>query len=216
MNRPPAPRDTWWAEHQKTCGGGYTKIKEPEDYGKKKPRKKDAVKVPVGGSGNQDIRDMLGAGGKEKAGGTSKPAPGKISSGAFVGRGFVLGEELKGKGKTDLRTKMLMAAEKRKESNERWSVGKSVRGTASSGQDSMRRHKKPRLDHDVECIIIGNSSSDDGIYLVSHRIGNPMIIYCFSLMMMMKPLLLSFVITNLLRKTSILWRMLFVWKIVVM
>uniref|UniRef100_A0A8C1VYS3 SprT-like N-terminal domain n=1 Tax=Cyprinus carpio TaxID=7962 RepID=A0A8C1VYS3_CYPCA len=34
MNRPPSARDPWWAEHQKTCGGTYTKIKEPENYGK--------------------------------------------------------------------------------------------------------------------------------------------------------------------------------------
>lgn len=157
MNRPPAPRDNWWAEHQKTCGGKYTKIKEPEGYGKK-AKKKDAVKV--GGSGSQDIRKLLG--GREKGG----EAPGKISSGAFVGRGFILGEELKEKGKTNLRTKMLMAAEKRKESNERLSAKRSVRGTAGSCQDSVRRCKKPRLDNaEVECIIIDNSSTS--VYPVS-------------------------------------------------
>lgn len=36
MNRAPSKNDTWWAEHQRTCGGTYTKVKEPEDYGKKK------------------------------------------------------------------------------------------------------------------------------------------------------------------------------------
>lgn len=43
MNRPPSPRDPWWAEHQRTCGGTYTKIKEPENYGKtgKTDKKKD-------------------------------------------------------------------------------------------------------------------------------------------------------------------------------
>uniref|UniRef100_A0A671QLF2 DNA-dependent metalloprotease SPRTN n=1 Tax=Sinocyclocheilus anshuiensis TaxID=1608454 RepID=A0A671QLF2_9TELE len=43
MNRPPSARDPWWAEHQRTCGGTYTKIKEPEDYGKtgKSDKKKD-------------------------------------------------------------------------------------------------------------------------------------------------------------------------------
>nr|CCA19563.1 conserved hypothetical protein [Albugo laibachii Nc14] len=39
MNRPPSKRDTWWAEHQRSCGGTFTKIKEPEDYKKKKVRK---------------------------------------------------------------------------------------------------------------------------------------------------------------------------------
>lgn len=43
MNRPPSSRDPWWAEHQRTCGGTYTKIKEPENYGKtgKTDKKKD-------------------------------------------------------------------------------------------------------------------------------------------------------------------------------
>ncbi|KAF9585673.1 hypothetical protein BGW38_001295, partial [Lunasporangiospora selenospora] len=35
MNRPPQPADSWFAEHQTTCGGTYTKISEPEP--KKKP-----------------------------------------------------------------------------------------------------------------------------------------------------------------------------------
>ena len=169
MNRPPSPRDLWWAEHQKTCGGNYTKIKEPEGYGKKKSKKKDTVKV--GESGNQDIRELLG--GRNK-GETSKPAPGKMSSGAFVGRGFVLGEEFKDKEKTDLRTKILIAAEKRKESNER--LGR-IRGTADSGQGFVRPrgYKKPRLDNDKECIIIDNSSAsdDDGLYPVSFSIIHP-------------------------------------------
>ena len=39
MNRAPSPRDTWWADHQRTCGGTYTKIKEPENYGAKKSAK---------------------------------------------------------------------------------------------------------------------------------------------------------------------------------
>jgi len=39
MNRAPSKNDTWWAEHQRTCGGTYTKVKEPEDYGKKKSKK---------------------------------------------------------------------------------------------------------------------------------------------------------------------------------
>lgn len=39
MNRAPSPRDTWWSDHQRTCGGTYTKIKEPENYGAKKNSK---------------------------------------------------------------------------------------------------------------------------------------------------------------------------------
>jgi hypothetical protein len=54
MNRAPSPNDPWYAEisllykekyidlvirwpsHERKCGGKYVKIKEPEDYGKKK------------------------------------------------------------------------------------------------------------------------------------------------------------------------------------
>ncbi|KAF9951569.1 hypothetical protein BGZ72_006949 [Mortierella alpina] len=35
MNRPPQPADRWFAEHQATCGGTYTKISEPEPTKKK-------------------------------------------------------------------------------------------------------------------------------------------------------------------------------------
>uniref|UniRef100_UPI00398EA067 DNA-dependent metalloprotease SPRTN n=1 Tax=Pristiophorus japonicus TaxID=55135 RepID=UPI00398EA067 len=36
MNRAPSARDPWWAEHQRICGGTYTKVKEPENYKVKK------------------------------------------------------------------------------------------------------------------------------------------------------------------------------------
>ncbi|KAL1254398.1 hypothetical protein QQF64_016627 [Cirrhinus molitorella] len=85
MNRAPSARDPWWAEHQRTCGGTYTKIKEPENYGKtgKSDKKKDKnpsilpsetsknSKPPSSttGSGSQDIRNII----------------------PFSGKGFVLG-----------------------------------------------------------------------------------------------------------------------------
>ncbi|KAF9575233.1 hypothetical protein EC968_003874 [Mortierella alpina] len=39
MNRPPQPADRWFAEHQSTCGGTYTKISEPEPTPKKSKTK---------------------------------------------------------------------------------------------------------------------------------------------------------------------------------
>lgn len=39
MNRAPGPNDLWWNEHMATCGGTYYKIKEPENYMKKKKEK---------------------------------------------------------------------------------------------------------------------------------------------------------------------------------
>ncbi len=54
MNRAPSHHDPWWAVHQKTCGGTYIKIKEPEGYKKKEGKK---VKADSGhllsGGGNK-------------------------------------------------------------------------------------------------------------------------------------------------------------------
>lgn len=43
MNRPPGPRDPWFRDHQNSCNGTFIKVKEPENYGKKK--KKEDVKL---------------------------------------------------------------------------------------------------------------------------------------------------------------------------
>ncbi|KAF8793281.1 DNA-dependent metalloprotease SPRTN-like [Argiope bruennichi] len=40
MNRAPGPRDNWWAQHQSTCGGTFTKIKEPDNYKQKSLKRK--------------------------------------------------------------------------------------------------------------------------------------------------------------------------------
>uniref|UniRef100_A0A1A7YBJ1 DNA-dependent metalloprotease SPRTN n=1 Tax=Iconisemion striatum TaxID=60296 RepID=A0A1A7YBJ1_9TELE len=71
MNRAPSSLDPWWEEHQRTCGGAYTKVKEPEGYGKKgkKDGKKDAKTTdkPLKtskGSGSQDIRNIIPFSGK--------------------------------------------------------------------------------------------------------------------------------------------------------
>ena len=45
-NRAPSAHDYWWAEHQKTCGGTYLKIKEPENYSKKGKGKTKLRKQP--------------------------------------------------------------------------------------------------------------------------------------------------------------------------
>ena len=56
MNRKPGPYDRWWSDHQNTCGGTYVKIKEPENFGKKKgqKRQKEAIK------GQPDIKSFVG------------------------------------------------------------------------------------------------------------------------------------------------------------
>ncbi|KAI4897810.1 hypothetical protein NFI96_022963 [Prochilodus magdalenae] len=89
MNRAPSARDPWWEDHRRSCGGTFTKIKEPENYGKKgkneekkgkneERKDKSAAKKPASkvmpassaaGSGSQDIRNII----------------------PFSGRGFILG-----------------------------------------------------------------------------------------------------------------------------
>nr|XP_030695412.1 sprT-like domain-containing protein Spartan isoform X5 [Globicephala melas] len=64
-NRAPSAHDYWWAEHQKTCGGTYIKIKEPESYSKKGKGKTKPGKQPVSEAENKErlqphrIRDSI-------------------------------------------------------------------------------------------------------------------------------------------------------------
>eukprot|EP00096_Caligus_rogercresseyi_P013443 TRINITY_DN6091_c0_g1_i1.p1 TRINITY_DN6091_c0_g1~~TRINITY_DN6091_c0_g1_i1.p1 ORF type:complete len:523 (+),score=151.80 TRINITY_DN6091_c0_g1_i1:123-1691(+) len=76
MNRAPGKNDTWYAEHQRSCGGNFIKIKEPEGYGQKK--KKGSSKVQKTGLEKenkeikkdpkaQDIRSLFGKSDRSKA-----------------------------------------------------------------------------------------------------------------------------------------------------
>ncbi|XP_012736329.2 sprT-like domain-containing protein Spartan [Fundulus heteroclitus] len=82
MNRAPSSLDPWWEDHKRSCGGTYTKVKEPEGYGSKKRKKETKTSSSgkklagpgkasetVPGSGSQDIRNVV----------------------PFSGKGFVLG-----------------------------------------------------------------------------------------------------------------------------
>ncbi|XP_055229063.2 DNA-dependent metalloprotease SPRTN isoform X2 [Gorilla gorilla gorilla] len=75
-NREPSAHDYWWAEHQKTCGGTYIKIKEPENYSKKGKGKAKLGKEPVLAAENKD---------KPNRGEAQLVIP-------FSGKGYVLGE----------------------------------------------------------------------------------------------------------------------------
>ncbi|KAM9495938.1 DNA-dependent metalloprotease SPRTN isoform 2-T2 [Clarias gariepinus] len=91
MNRAPSARDPWWEEHRRTCGGTYSKIKEPENYGKKgkneekkgkneekkekSASKKPGDKIKPAGSGSQDIRNVIPFSGKGIVlGGSTRPS----------------------------------------------------------------------------------------------------------------------------------------------
>ncbi|XP_070577372.1 DNA-dependent metalloprotease SPRTN-like [Ptychodera flava] len=109
MNRAPSARDPWWGEHQRSCGGSYTKIKEPEGYGQKKGKTKNVNTASTDGTdkkkpGSQDIRDLFSRGREShsaKGPGKSKETDSDKSSGcddqekrpvaSFPGSGHTLG-----------------------------------------------------------------------------------------------------------------------------
>ncbi|XP_064623736.1 DNA-dependent metalloprotease SPRTN-like [Lineus longissimus] len=64
MNRAPSSRDTWWSQHQASCGGSYTKVREPEGYGKKtsKSKQKEIEEKKKEISKFKDIRAFMGPG----------------------------------------------------------------------------------------------------------------------------------------------------------
>ena len=87
MNRPPSSKDSWWAKHQETCGGTYTKIKEPDDY-KKKGKTNEGENSKTLQGKKTDIKKML-----EKNCNTSstmKQSSQETSAG-FSGTGHTLG-----------------------------------------------------------------------------------------------------------------------------
>ena len=59
MNRAPGSYDRWWNEHQAKCGGTFIKIKEPENFGKKKSQSKKRP-LPNVGKGQPDIKSFVG------------------------------------------------------------------------------------------------------------------------------------------------------------
>ncbi|KDO21077.1 hypothetical protein SPRG_13784 [Saprolegnia parasitica CBS 223.65] len=60
MNRPPSARDPWWGAHQSKCGGTYTKIKEPDNYKKKKQNKPapDTAQTTMGSFFKPELGDV--------------------------------------------------------------------------------------------------------------------------------------------------------------
>ncbi|XP_067097946.1 DNA-dependent metalloprotease SPRTN [Osmerus mordax] len=94
MNRAPSSLDPWWGGHQSSCGGTYTKVKEPEGYGKKGKAK---------GEGSKEKGKTKGEGSKDgfetKPTASRKPSSTTAGSGLqdirniipFSGKGFLLG-----------------------------------------------------------------------------------------------------------------------------
>ncbi|NXR25968.1 SPRTN protein, partial [Cinclus mexicanus] len=60
MNRAPSAHDFWWDEHQRTCGGTFTKVKEPEKFSEKSKQKTQTAKPPHFKSTNKGKAQMHG------------------------------------------------------------------------------------------------------------------------------------------------------------
>ena len=59
MNRKPGPNDRWWSEHQRTCGGQFEKVSEPEGFGQKKTAKSAKENQPLASNQMKDIRTFF-------------------------------------------------------------------------------------------------------------------------------------------------------------
>ncbi|NWV07524.1 SPRTN protein, partial [Ptilonorhynchus violaceus] len=60
MNRAPSAHDFWWDEHRRTCGGTFTKVKEPEKFSEKSKQKTQPAKLPHFKSTNKGKTQMHG------------------------------------------------------------------------------------------------------------------------------------------------------------
>lgn len=61
MNRKPGPSDTWWSQHQQTCGGVFEKISEPLGFSKTKTKnkKKSAKENQPAANNTNSIRNYF-------------------------------------------------------------------------------------------------------------------------------------------------------------
>ena len=156
MNRAPSPRDPWWSQHRSSCGGTYQKIKEPENYGKKRtskqPKKERDDKRP---DNVMDIREMFKKKGSKSAESTDSQLEEKVCKKTvesdvkpFKGAGRRLdgfSSEIATKDKDgrelSLRDKMLMAAEKRR--NEARQRGRSQTSEVASKKQQQSEDTSP-------------------------------------------------------------------------
>lgn len=169
MNRAPSPQDRWWDQHQHSCGGSYSKVKEPENYGKSTKRESSLTgdssgvsgKLP---SGSRNIKDMM----NKKVTGTV-PQVSQSASGwsgeAFGGKGHSLaslGEVTSDKkplSQSERRQKLLEAAEKRRQIAQVKGVKRKTKSDMDScdfrsyystptSQDKKTKHHHPSLSPD--------------------------------------------------------------------
>ncbi len=137
MNRAPSPNDRWWGDHQKTCGGTFTKIKEPEGYkakgGKNNGESSKSTKgkeTATEKSKSGSIQTILSDTGQGGALGANRPRDNAVSTSTvktFVGVGHVLSGSANHSLNNSTREKMLEAAEKRREMSQRRGISSEKR-----------------------------------------------------------------------------------------
>ncbi|KAG9347521.1 hypothetical protein JZ751_005089 [Albula glossodonta] len=142
MNRAPSPRDPWWADHQRTCGGTYVKVKEPDDYSKKgdnkdlkAPRtsKSKPSNTTTGKSGSQDIRNILPFSGKGFVlGGSSQSSSSQKLPDSQTKPGFP------GSPKLAWSPPGINSSEKAKHYSPHWTGNKATMSSTSGGDQSGR------------------------------------------------------------------------------
>ena len=148
MNREPAPRDPWWAEHKRSCGGSYSKIKEPEGYKKNRGKgettgtSRTATKgkghiLNGGNTKSRKIDDIfLPKDGKDKminvSGGSSSHALKDIDHSSSSNTVTAVASSSTNNTHDSIRNKMLAAAEKRQ-----WES--TSRGMVNSAGSSRKR-----------------------------------------------------------------------------
>lgn len=80
MNRAPGKNDFWWADHQRTCGGDYIKVSEPE-----KPIKEPKTKQSQNTTGAAKPPSPLRKFFKTDGGSSTSPQPGPSGIGGGAG-----------------------------------------------------------------------------------------------------------------------------------
>ena len=163
MNRPPSSRDPWWAEHQRTCGGTYVKIKEPDKYSKKKEEH------PVKNHNCKNLRKMLQI--KSKRNNSSGARVDSSSTGVREATAIVPADSLhdskvkpippfdpgivssSDESKLFMRKKMLEAAERRRTDNR---ILETRRTEKRRIDDSSEVNTRPLLKHKKETASEGS------------------------------------------------------------
>ena len=143
MNRAPSPRDRWWADHQLTCGGSYTKVKEPENYGKKKKAgelrnikvEKDTRRKSKAAS-SRDIKEMMKGNKIKESGKEARGSDGVTADKIFSGQGHTLSQVTlpQAHSQTERRQALLEAAERRQ---------------TLAQSKGMKRKSSEMLSHDI-------------------------------------------------------------------